>query len=78
MANIISFDHHVTPDDDSPIRRGYPRCPKHRLFFTYSGCKFCIDLLGKYPVEQSDLDQLNKFWCGDAAPQGANINDTNR
>ena len=64
---------------DDPIYCGYPRCPKHKVFLSCVGCKICIEDLGKYPVEQEDLDQLKKFWYGtDAASQGANTNEPNQ
>ena len=73
LAKWLSY---AEPDD--PIYHGYPRCPKHGLYLSYAGCKICIEETGKYPVGDEDLEELKKFWYGDAAPQGANTDDANQ
>ena len=92
MGNIISFNHHVTADDDSLVMSNgltdvlldYLLLSGADLAYTDSEKRMmvflsCIEALGKYPVEQEDPDQLKKFWYGtDAAPQGANTNEPNQ
>lgn len=92
MGNIISFNHHVTANDDSLVMSNgltdvlldYLLLSGADLAYTDSEKRMmvflsCIEDLGKYPVEQKDPEPLKKFWYGtDAAPQGANTNEPNQ
>lgn len=92
MGNTISFNRHVTADDDSLVMSNgltdvlldYLLLSGADLAYTDSEKRMmvflsCIEDVCKYPVEQKDPEPLKKFWYGtDAAPQGANTNEPNQ
>ena len=64
----------ATPDH--PIYQGYPKCRRHGILLSSLGCKICIDQSGKYPVMPEDIEHMKHLWYGDAAPQGADTNES--